>query len=43
MDNFISQGRRVKYYIFRTRVTIRGETYYAKDYGWKAFRIPIYE
>lgn len=43
MDNFIERGRKVKYYIFRTHVTIRGVTYYAKDYGWKAFRIPIYE
>ena len=43
MDNLTVRGKKVKYYIFRAHVTIRGKTYYAKDYGWKAFRIPIYE
>ena len=32
----------VMYYIFRTKMTINGVTLYAKDYGLKAFRIPIY-
>lgn len=43
MNDSTSQGRQVKYYIFRTSITIGGRTYYAKDYGWRAFRIPIYE
>jgi hypothetical protein len=29
-------------YIFRTWITIKGERRYAKDYGLKAWRIPIY-
>lgn len=28
-------------YIFRTKVTMKGVTYYAKDYGKKAFKIPV--
>lgn len=28
-------------YIFRSKITINGITYYAKDYGKKAFRIPV--
>lgn len=28
-------------YIFRTSMTINGVTYYAKDYGKRAFRIDI--
>lgn len=27
-------------YIFRSKITIKGVTYYAKDYGKKAFKIP---
>ena len=34
--------RPVAYYIFRTKMTVHGVTLYAKDYGLKAFRIPIY-
>ncbi len=43
MGNLVTQGKKVKYYIFRTHITIRGITYYVKDYGLRAFRIPIYE
>ena len=28
-------------YIFRSWITINGVKYYAKDYGKRAFRIPI--
>ena len=28
-------------YVFRTKITINGVEYYAKDYGKKAFKIPI--
>ena len=35
-------SRPVAYYIFRTKMTVNGVTLYAKDYGLKAFRIPIY-
>ena len=28
-------------YIFRASVTIKGVTYYARDYGHKAFKIPV--
>ena len=34
--------RSVAYYIFRTKMTVNGVTIYAKDYGHRAFRIPIY-
>lgn len=36
------KGRRVLYYRFITKFTRNGVTYYAKDYGKKAFRIPVY-
>ena len=29
-------------YIFRAKITINGVEYYAKNYGHKAFKIPIY-
>jgi hypothetical protein len=29
-------------YIFRPWITVKGERRYAKDYGLKAWRIPIY-
>lgn len=29
-------------YIFRASITINGVKYYAKDYGYRAFRIPVY-
>ena len=35
--------RKIVGYIFRSRITINGITYYAKDYGKKAFKIPIFE
>lgn len=28
-------------YIFRTHITINGVTYYAKNYGKRAFKIPV--
>lgn len=28
-------------YIFRASRTVNGVTYYAKDYGLKAFKIPV--
>lgn len=34
--------REVAYYIFRASRTVNGVTYYARDYGLKAFRIPVY-
>lgn len=42
MDSQSQDGRQVAYYIFRTKMTVNGVTLYAKDYGLKAFRIPIY-
>ena len=36
------ERREVAYYIFRASITVNGVTYYAKDYGKKAFRIPVY-
>lgn len=41
-DMLAEKGRRVSHYIFRTKFVRNGVTYYAKDYGLKAFRIPIY-
>lgn len=35
-------GRKALYYIFRASRTVDGVTYYAKDYGHKAFKIPVY-
>lgn len=29
-------------YIFRASITVKGVKYYAKDYGRRAFRIPVY-
>ena len=34
--------REVAYYIFRASRTVNGVTYYARDYGLKAFRSPVY-
>jgi hypothetical protein len=42
MNSNSSKGKQVAYYIFRTKMTVNGVTLYAKDYGLKAFRIPIY-
>lgn len=41
MDNAV-QRKEVAYYIFRASRTVNGVTYYAKDYGLKAFKIPVY-
>jgi len=43
MTNNGSNQKRPHHYIFRASITIKGVTYYAKDYGLKAFRIPIYK
>ena len=43
MDSVNSKNRSVAYYIFRTSMTVNGVVLYAKDYGLKAFRIPIYK
>lgn len=42
--NFLKKNvdRKVSYYIFRPYITKNGVRYYAKDYGKKAFRIPVY-
>lgn len=37
----IEQRKQSGAYIFRPRITINGVTYCAKDYGKRAFRIPI--
>lgn len=42
VKQFYRNGVRPKGYIFRASVTIKGVTYYAKHYGHKAFRIPLY-
>ncbi len=36
------KGRRVAYYIFRAWIIKNDVKYWAKDYGYKAWRIPIY-
>jgi hypothetical protein len=35
-------GKKPLYYIFRTWITKNGVRLYAKDYGMKAWRIPVY-
>ena len=37
------EKKSVAYYIFRAKIIIRGVEYRAKDYGKRAFRIPIYK
>jgi hypothetical protein len=39
---FEDNGKKVVRYIFRPYITVKGVKYYAKDYGKKAFKIPIY-
>ena len=34
---------RPHYFIYRSSITRNGTTYFAKDYGHKAFKIPIYK
>ncbi len=41
-DMQAEKGRTISHYIFVTKFTRNGVTYYAKDYGLKAFRIPVY-
>ena len=38
----LAKSRKAAYYIFRAWITINGVRKYAKDYGYKAWRIPIY-
>lgn len=33
----------VAYYIFRTKIVVRGVEYRARDYGKRAFKIPIFK
>ena len=42
MPKIIIDRSRPHYFIFRASITLNGTTYYARDYGHKAFRIPIY-
>jgi hypothetical protein len=42
MNTDMPKGKKVKYWIFRAQFTRNGITYYARDYGKKAFRIPVY-
>jgi hypothetical protein len=35
-------GKKPSGYIFRAWITKNGEKLYAKDYGYKAWRIPVY-
>ena len=42
MPDLYEAGKKVAYYIFRPHITIKSVTYYAKDYGKRAFKIPIY-
>ena len=37
---FMADKKHVQY-VFRSSITINGVTYYAKDYGKKAFKIPV--
>jgi hypothetical protein len=39
----LETSRKAKYFIFRTWITVNGVKRYAKDYGYKAWRIPIYK
>jgi len=36
------EGEKIVKYIWRASFTRNGVTYYAKNYGKKAFKIPIY-
>jgi hypothetical protein len=37
-----TDGKKPVAYIFRAWITRNGEKLWAKDYGYKAWRIPIY-
>ena len=41
--DIMKNNKRILYYIYRTYYTKNGVTYYASDYGKKAWKIPIYE
>lgn len=44
MAKIDQDNRRPKYYIFRTWITRKdGTRDYARDHGYKAWRIPVYE
>jgi len=38
----MGKNRKAMYYIFRAWITVNGVRLYAKDYGYKAWRIPVY-
>ena len=43
MDDIGHRSRRVLYYIFRTFIVRKdGRRDYARDHGFKAWRIPVY-
>jgi hypothetical protein len=42
MDIPLIKGKAISHWIFRTHFTRNGVTYYARDYGKRAFRIPVY-
>ena len=39
--NGIFMYNKEKHYIYRSSITVHGQRIYARDYGLKAFRIPI--
>lgn len=45
MQRFCFKPERIRMiymkYIYRASITIKGVKYYAKDYGKKAFKIPV--
>lgn len=42
-SSYYDEDRKVDHYIFRPYITRNGVRYYAKNYGIKAFKIPVYE
>ena len=38
-----TKNKKVAYYIYRAKITVNGVVHRAKDYGKKAFKIPVYE
>ena len=42
MEQKTPNPSKVAYYIFRATITVHGVVLHAKDYGKKAFRIPVY-
>ena len=43
MPELFQPGKQVAYFIYRASITIKGVTYYARNYGKRAFRIPVYK